>query len=286
MQIKDLLPLAAAELAHLPNPRLEAELLLAYLLKVNRTRFIAFPEEELPPQEVARFKRVLARRKEGEPLAYITGFKEFYGVNFRVTKETLIPRDDTEIIVDAALERIPDKAVWESKHSEPFKILDLGTGSGAIALAVKKYRPDIEMTAVDFHPKTLEIAQENAERNRLNIEFIKSDWFTALPERSFNMILSNPPYIDPIDTHLEGDGVKFEPKRALIAEKKGLADLYTIIEKAPRYFKTSGWLLLEHGYDQRVALQKKMAEIDYTEIKTLQDYSGNDRVTLSLFSSL
>ncbi len=283
MKIEDLLPRAAAQLSHLTHPRLEAELLLAHLLKVNRTRFIAFPEERITPEQLEAFKNIVERRKAGEPLAYITGIKEFYGLTLEVTPDTLIPRDDTEIIVEAAFAKI-EQIREKIEASSPLSLLDLGTGSGAIALAVKKHFPDITMTAVDLHPKTLAIAEKNAKNNNLQIEFIESDWFSALGERRFDIILSNPPYIDPIDPHLTGDGVKFEPTRALIADQKGLADLYHIIEIAPRYFKGGGWLLLEHGYDQKSALQEKMLNIGYRHIETLKDYGGNDRVTLGYYS--
>ncbi|PWD82964.1 peptide chain release factor N(5)-glutamine methyltransferase [Ignatzschineria cameli] len=266
-------------LAHLPSPQFEAELLLSYLLDRNRSYLIAFPEKALSSSMIEAYRQLLMRRAAGEPFAYISGEKEFYGLQFTVNQETLIPRDDTEVIVEAALERIPITV------ESAFSLLDLGTGSGAIALAIKKYRPDIEVTAVDYYPQTLKVAAQNAQRNNLDIEFIESNWFSALPKASYHLILSNPPYIDPIDPHLEGDGVKYEPKQALIAADKGLSDLFHLIENAPLYFKESGWLLLEHGFDQGVILREKMAQVGYQSIETRQDYGGNDRVTLGFYSS-
>lgn len=277
MTIIDAILEGRAQLTHLPSPQFEAELLLSYLLKRNRSYLIAFPEKVLSPTLIEQYRQLLIRRAAGEPFAYISGEKEFYGLQLTVNEETLIPRDDTEVIVEAALERIPITV------ENAFSLLDLGTGSGAIALAIKKYRPDIEVTAVDYYPQTLKVAAQNAQRNNLDIEFIESNWFSALPKASYHLILSNPPYIDPIDPHLDGDGVKYEPKRALIAEDSGLGDLFHLIENAPYYFKDSGWLLLEHGFDQGKVLQQKMAERGYQSIETRKDYGGNDRVTLGFY---
>lgn len=279
MTIADAILEGRRQLAHLPSPQFEAELLLSYLLDRNRSYLIAFPEKALSSSMIEAYRQLLMRRAAGEPFAYISGEKEFYGLQFTVNQETLIPRDDTEIIVEAALELIPEMA------DQHFSLLDLGTGSGAIAMAIKKNCPKITVTAVDYYRETLAIAAQNAKRNNLTINLIESHWFTALPKASYDLILSNPPYIDPIDPHLEGDGVKYEPKRALIAADKGLSDLFHLIENAPLYFKESGWLLLEHGFDQGVILREKMAQVGYQSIETRQDYGGNDRVTLGFYSS-
>ena len=278
MTIEDALILGKEALKSLPSPQFEAELILAYALDVNRSYLIAFPEREIDTETHARFLSLIERRKNGEPFAYITGEREFYGLSFKVNSETLIPRDDTEVIVDAALSLIP------TALESPFSLVDLGTGSGTIALAIKSIRPDIKVTAVDYYATTLKIAEENAKNNQLEIHFQQSDWFQSLPKSAFDMIISNPPYIDPIDQHLEGDGVKFEPKHALIADNQGLSDLFHLIETAPNYFKHSGWLLLEHGYDQRAVLQQKMQETGYQNIQTIKDYGGNDRVTLGFYT--
>ncbi|PWD81838.1 peptide chain release factor N(5)-glutamine methyltransferase [Ignatzschineria ureiclastica] len=278
--IAEALTLGAEKLQHLPNPPFETTLLLAFSLKVNRSYLIAFPEKEITQETYQQYLNRLERRANGEPFAYITGEREFYGLSFQVNQETLIPRDDTEIIVDQALSLMPQATQTD------YRLLDLGTGSGAIALALKKCRPDITVTAVDYYETTLKIAIANGERNQLEINWRQSDWFSALPQHHFDMIVSNPPYIDPLDQHLEGDGVKFEPKRALIAHDNGLADLYHIIDTAPNYFRKEGYLLLEHGYDQREALQLRMQERGYREIRTVKDYGNQDRVTIGFFPRL
>ncbi len=275
--IAEALTQGAEKLQNLPNPPFETALLLAHTLKVNRSYLIAFPEKTLSTEAYQYYCVVLERRAQGEPFAYITGEREFYGLSFTVNQETLIPRDDTEIIVDQALTLIPQNI------SSDYHLLDLGTGSGAIALALKKCRPDITITAVDYYETTLMIAKANGERNQLEINYLQSNWFSNIPKQHFDMIVSNPPYIDPLDQHLEGDGVKFEPKRALIAPENGLADLYHLIDNAPEYFRQGGYLLLEHGYDQREALQLRMQARGYREIKTVKDYGGQDRVTIGFF---
>lgn len=279
MIIEEALKIGKEALSALPSPQFETELLLSYVLKVNRSYLIAFPEKKLDEALITQFQTLLARRKKGEPFAYIAGEREFYGLSFIVNQETLIPRDDTEVIVDAALSLIPETLDIDT----PFSLVDLGTGSGTIALAIKSIRKDIHVTAVDYYHATLKVAQQNAQNNQLDVQFIQSNWFENLPLAAFDMIVSNPPYIDPVDHHLDGDGVKFEPKRALVADQKGLSDLYHLIKTAPKYFKSSGWLLLEHGYDQREALQAKMTEQGYTQVKTIKDYGNNDRVTLGYF---
>lgn len=279
MTIEEALNLGKEALHMLPSPQFEASLLLSHAMNVNRSTLIAFPERVLSEDQALRFHSFIERRKKGEPFAYITGECEFYGLSLIVNTETLIPRDDTEVIVDQTLLRIPEVL------DAPFSILDLGTGTGAIALALKSIRPDVTVTAIDYYKETLKIAQQNAERNKLDVTFIQSNWFSNAPKKSFNIIVSNPPYIDPIDTHLSGDGVKFEPKRALTADNRGLADLFHLIENAPSYFKNTGWLLLEHGYDQKEALQSKMIECGYSKITTVQDFGGNDRVTMGFYSN-
>lgn len=278
MIIEEALKMGKEALSTLPSPQFEAELLLSYLLKVNRSYLIAFPEKALHEEIQTQYEILLKRRQEGEPFAYICGEREFYGLSLKVNQETLIPRDDTEVIVDAALSLIPEKL------TTPFSLIDLGTGSGTIALAIKNMRQDVDVTAVDFYAETLKIAKHNAQEHQLDIHFIESNWFVNVPQKAFDIIVSNPPYIDPIDQHLDGDGIKFEPKRALIADNSGLADLYHLIETAPLHFNNKGWLLLEHGYDQKIPLQAKMQEMGYQEIKTLQDYGGNDRVTMGYYS--
>lgn len=277
MTIEEALRLGKEALKQLPSPQFEAEMLLCHAMNTSRSTLIAFPERTLSDEMIELYQTLLQRRETGEPFAYITGEREFYGLNLIVSPETLIPRDDTEIIVDQALNHIP------TNNEQCFRLLDLGTGTGAIALAIKSTRPDIDVTALDYYEETLKVAQKNAKHNKLDVTFIQSNWFSNAPKNYFDMIVSNPPYIDPVDHHLDGDGVKFEPKRALIADNRGLSDLFHLIETAPSHFRTSGWLLLEHGYDQKDALQSKMQEIGYSKIQTIQDYGGNDRVTMGFY---
>ncbi|MDG9729795.1 peptide chain release factor N(5)-glutamine methyltransferase [Ignatzschineria sp. RMDPL8A] len=278
--IETLLKKGQIRLAHLPNPKFEAEVILAHLLKVNRAHFIAFPENKVAEETAIIYDDWLDKRASGLPFAYLTGEKEFYGLTLKVTKDTLVPRDDTEIIVDAALDLIP-----ESDHlNSPWNILDLGTGTGAIALTLKKYRPHCPVTAVDYNPDTLLVAKHNAVQNHLDVTFIQSDWFSNVKGR-FELIVSNPPYIDPLDHHLQDDGVKHEPIRALAAEDRGLADLKTIIKTAPDFLTQNGWLLLEHGYDQGPFLREYMEVVGYQSVQTLKDYGDNNRVTLGQWTT-
>lgn len=273
--IETLLKKGQIRLAHLPNPKFEAEVILAHLLKVNRAHFIAFPERKVAEETAIIYDDWLSKRASGLPFAYLTGEKEFYGLTLKVTEDTLVPRDDTEIIVDAALDLIP-----ENDHlNTPWNILDLGTGTGAIALTLKKYRPHCPVTAVDYNPDTLLVAKHNAVKNHLDVTLIQSDWFSNVKGR-FELIISNPPYIDPLDHHLQDDGVKHEPIRALAAKDRGLADLKTIIKTAPDFLTPNGWLLLEHGYDQGQFLREFMETVGYQSVQTLKDYGDNDRVTL------
>lgn len=267
------------KLNHLPYPHLEAQLILSEILECNRTYLIAYPEKNLPPLLYQKYQRWIDARALGKPLAYLTGEKEFYGLLFEVNESTLIPRDDTEIIIDAALERIPS--------NQSSNLLDLGTGSGAIAITLKKERPTLSVTAIDYQEETLAVAKRNAKRHQLSINFLKSDWFQSIPNSmKFDFILSNPPYIDPKDhLHLTGDGLKFEPLKALISDHSGYRDLFTIIESAPQYLAPSGgWLLLEHGYQQGETLRKKLALHHYQKIETIKDYGDNERVTLGFYS--
>ncbi len=270
--IAQLLNEGMAVLSHLPTPRREAELILAHLLQVNRSHLIAFPEREIAIDIATQYQIWLQKRANGYPYAYLTGEKEFFGLTLTVNQETLIPRDDTEIITLKALS-LAESIVAPS-------ILDLGTGSGAIALAIKANCHNCHVVALDQSAAALAIAKENASKYQLPITFYQSDWFSALTDERFDLILANPPYIDPKDHHLKGDGIKYEPISALVAAQNGYADLYTIIEEAPKFLKPQGYLLLEHGYNQAMRVQKKLHDSHYHAIETLLDYGGNPRVTI------
>lgn len=250
---------------------LEAQLLLQHVLNVNRTWLITHENDALEPNQQASFEVLLQRRLSSEPLAYILGKREFYGLDLAVTPDTLIPRPDTETLVEAALEKIPDNVNCN--------ILDLGTGSGAIALAIAHNRPQANVVAVDFSQAALKIAQQNSEDLSIaNVSFTHSDWFSALKGQKFDVIVSNPPYIEANDPHLTA--LNFEPTSALISGVDGLDDIRRIAQSALIYLKPQGWLMLEHGYNQATQVQDLLAENGLTDIRTIQDLGGNDRVTI------
>ncbi len=254
--------------------KFEAQLLLQNVLKVNRAWVIAHEEDVLQTNHYNDFQALLARRLAGEPIAYILGSREFYGLNLMVTPDTLIPRPDTETLVEAALAKIPNDAHWS--------ILDLGTGSGAIALAIAKHRPQANVIAVDASNAALEIAEKNARNLDVNnIQFNLGDWFDALEGERFDLIVSNPPYIEQGDEHLIQGDLRFEPTSALASGVDGLDDIRQIVGNSLIYLKPQGWLMLEHGYNQAESVSDLMAENGLVNIATLKDLSNNDRVTIA-----
>ena len=258
---------------------LEANLLLQHILNVNRAWLIAHAEDILTTEQDAIFEALLQRRLNGEPIAHILGSREFFGLNLKVTADTLIPRPDTETLVEAALEKIPKTA--------QARVLDLGTGTGAIALALAKHCPQAHVSAVDFSENALTVARENAENlSTPNVSFMHSHWFSALNNQQFDLIVSNPPYIAEHDPHLTQGDVRFEPKSALTSGADGLNDIRHIIAHAPQHLRPSGWLMLEHGYDQAEAVAKLMAEAGFTEIAHAQDLAGIQRVTFGMVSPM
>ncbi|CAN1488312.1 HemK Methylase of polypeptide chain release factors [Methylophilaceae bacterium] len=252
----------------------EAQLLLQYALGVNRAWLIAHEYDALQPNIQKTFEALLNRRSAGEPIAYIMGRREFYGLDLLVTPDTLIPRADTETLVEAALAKILD-------HSNQ-SILDLGTGTGAIALAVAKHRPKANVVAVDASPAALEVAKNNAASLAItNVRFILSDWYAGLANQRFDLIVSNPPYIVQNDIHLTQGDVRFEPISALTSGADGLDDIRHIVEYCLIYLKPQGWLMIEHGYNQADLVADLMAEVGLVSIETLKDLAGNNRVTMA-----
>lgn len=232
---------------------------------------IAHQDDDVSPELSTTFEGLLSRRIDGEPVAYIIGKREFYGLELRVTPDTLIPRPDTETLVETALHNIPEDT--------PCQVLDLGTGTGAIALAIAKNRPLAHVTAVDQSSAALAIAQDNADTLSIhNVSFLQSDWFSALSEQKFDMIVSNPPYIEAGDPHLQQGDLRFEPRTALASGKDGLDDIRAIIHHAPQYLQAAGWLILEHGYLQAGAVSTILHR-SFSNIRTKQDIAGHDRVT-------
>lgn len=223
---------------------------------------------ELSPVERARFDAMVARRCQGEPVAYITGRRGFWSLELACNSSTLIPRPDTETLVEAALAAAPRNG----------RVHDLATGTGAVALALKKERPDLAVSGSDVAPEAVELARFNAAENRLDVDFFVSSWFERVTER-FDLITANPPYIAAGDEHLAQGDVRFEPRGALVAGDNGLADLKFIIAHAPEYLLPGGRLLLEHGYDQKEPVQSFFSQHGYAEVATLKDLGGNFRVT-------
>lgn len=257
------------------SPALDAELLLAHCLKKSRTYCHTWPEHELTPSEQDCFKQVMALRKDDYPVAYILGKKSFWTFEVAVTPDVLIPRPETELLVEVALEKLA-----EIKNP---KILDLGTGSGVIALALASERPDALIVACDSSKKALDVAQRNA--NQLNlerqIEFKKSNWLSEInPKSVFDLIVSNPPYIEPDDPHLKLT-IKHEPIAALVANDKGMSDIYAIIKQSQNYLNKNGWLILEHGYDQGLKVKNAFEQYAFTHAKNREDLANLTRITLA-----
>ncbi len=251
--------------------RLDAEVLLARILGKPRSHLYAWPEREVGPDELRDFRAILHRRLEGVPVAYLTGHREFWSLPLQVTPETLIPRPETETLVELALERIPPDTPW--------RIADLGTGTGAIALAISRERPLCRIIATDISGKALAIAASNAALLALyNMRFIQGNWLEALDRGTFDMILSNPPYIADSDPHLQRGDVAFEPRRALVSGADGLDDVRTIVRDARMALRPGGWLLLEHGHDQRRGVLELLRKHDYQSISGFSDAAGIDRV--------
>ncbi|RLM22854.1 protein-(glutamine-N5) methyltransferase, release factor-specific [Brenneria alni] len=254
------------------NPKRDAEVLLSFVTGKGRTFLLAFGETLLTDAEQQQLDELLIRRINGEPIAYLTGEREFWSLSLSVSPATLIPRPDTECLVEQALQRLP---------SRPSSILDLGTGTGAIALALASERPDCRVTGVDIQPDAVDLAIHNADQLSItNARFLLSDWFSSLSQERFALIVSNPPYIDADDVHLSQGDVRFEPASALVAAEEGLADLRFIIENAVGHLLPDGWLLLEHGWQQGAAVRELLRDRGFERIETCQDYGSNDRVSL------
>ncbi len=256
------------------SPRLDIEIFLTHILNQNRTWLLTWSDNELTVEQAKTFDAFFQRRLLGEPVAHIIGQREFWSLPLSVNNSTLIPRPDTELLVEAVLGLFPD--------DQPRRLLDLGTGTGAIVLALAHEKKRWQCVGVDRELAAVELAEKNRQQLQLpNVNILQSDWFAALTdEPPFDVIVSNPPYIDPTDEHLTQGDVRFEPLSALIADNQGLADLEFIIAHAPKYLTTGGWLLVEHGYDQGAAVRDLFAANQFDELNTFRDYGGNERVTV------
>jgi release factor glutamine methyltransferase len=267
---------SVVRLAGSATPQLDAELLLAAVLGISRTQLRTWPDRPVAAAPSTEFDTLVTRRAAGEPVAYLLGQQEFWSLQLRVTTATLVPRPETELLVDMALTRLPRDA--------RLIVADLGTGSGAIALALAHERPHCRIVATDNSPAALAVASDNAARlNAGNVDFVHGNWLEPLAGQRFAVIVSNPPYVAPDDPHLRDDGLRFEPATALIATDHGLADLRNIITTAHKYLEAGGSLLLEHGYDQGHAVRSLLADNGYRGIETVKDGAGIERVTMAVF---
>ena len=275
--IRDTLNHAATHLAtRHESAMFESELLLAHALEKNRTYLHTWPERELSEAQLTRFTHLIERRLQGEPAAYITGEREFWSLPLEVTPDTLIPRPETELLVELALEQIP--------ADQRFNIADLGTGSGAIALALASERPLSDIHAVDFSADALAVAERNRSRHALNnVTLHCGSWLAPLTEQRLQVIVSNPPYIREDDRHLNEGDLPFEPRSALVAMDKGLDDIRTIIDHSRAQLTDDGWLLIEHGYDQSNDVAQLFEQHGYHNITPHHDLSGQPRVVVGQY---
>ena len=254
------------------SARIEIQCLLQHVLNVPRAWLLAHSEHYPNETEQTHYHELLQRRLRGEPVAYLLGEREFFGLMFKVTPATLIPRPETELLVELALPRIPQQGLC--------RVLDLGTGSGAIALALAHARPDVEVLGCDASTTALAVAHANAQQLAIaNAAFIHSDWFEALAAQKFNIIVSNPPYIAAGDPHLARGDVRFEPISALVSGGDGLHDIRHIAAHAPDYLEPGGWLLLEHGYDQAAQVRELLQQAGFDDVFSACDLAGIERVS-------
>ncbi|MBZ2206153.1 peptide chain release factor N(5)-glutamine methyltransferase [Massilia soli] len=259
----------AALQSGLPLEPLENRILLCHALGLTRVGLITQSERAITQAEADALGALVARRLHGEPIAYIVGRREFFGLDFLVTGAVLIPRPDTELLVELALERLAPQG----------RVLDMGTGSGAIAVALAHTRRDAQVTALDVSPAALDVARQNAVTHGARVRLVQSDWFGAIEGERFDMVVSNPPYIASGDDHLSQGDLRFEPAGALTDHADGLSALRTIVKGAPAHLEAGGWLLMEHGYDQAQQVRDLLTAHGYDEVASWRDLAGIERVT-------
>lgn len=277
--IHSLLNTASQQLNNISDsPTLDAEILLSFILRKDRSHLTAWPEKELDESHCQQFKVLVNKRYAGHPIAYLTGTREFWSRPFTVNTDVLIPRPDTELLIELALLALPE--------NKTLSVLDLGTGSGAIAITLAAERPKLTVTATDASEKALTLAKENAKQlGCTTIAFHHGHWFKPLAGQHYDLIVSNPPYIAPNDPHLAQGDIRFEPQQALIADNQGLADIQIITDHARQHLKAGAPLLIEHGYDQQVRVQDLFKRFNYDKIQTHNDLAGNPRVTTGIYNT-
>ncbi len=258
------------------SARLDIEIILCHILQKNRTWLFTWPDKTLTVEQSDVFNAFFLRRKNGEPVAHIVGQREFWSLPLAVNNSTLIPRPDTELLVETSLELFAQDTAEQCRDC-----LDLGTGTGAIVLALASEKPRWQLLGVDKSADAVALAEQNrAQLNFNQVQIRQSDWFAQIKSQHFDVIVSNPPYIDPQDPHLEQGDVRFEPRSALIANNRGLADIELIIREGWNYLRNDGWLLLEHGYDQGAAVRDLLSARGFVAVETRRDLGGNERVSL------
>ncbi len=272
MTIAKLLQSATAANHLSDSPELDCELLLCFVLGVAPSYLKTWPERQVSDDHREQFDGLLQRRVAGQPVAYLIGSQGFWSLDLEVSPATLIPRPETELLVEAALElSLPEQA----------SVLDLGTGTGAIALALATERSDWKVSAVDLQQQAVDLAERNRQRYKLNnVTLFASDWFAAIPPQRFDLIVSNPPYIEANDPHLSQGDVRFEPASALVSGDDGLDDLRLVCSQSVGYLADSGWLVLEHGFDQGAAVRELLDRAGFVLVETRQDLNGCERITL------
>ena len=273
MNIVDALFYGQEILVNSESPEIDAQVLLCHVLNCQTTYLHTWPDRSIEEEQQIQYKQLIAKRKQGHPIAHLIGQRGFWSLDLKVTSDTLIPRPDTELLVTLALDKLKSNML----------IADLGTGTGAIALSLAIEHPTARIIATDYSKAALDIAKQNAQNNNIyNVSFWQGSWLTAVADNSLDMIVSNPPYIEQNDPHLSQGDVRFEPMSALTSGVDGLDDIRIIIQQAHLRLKNSGWLLIEHGYHQAKQVQQLFHEAKFTEIASHQDCGGNDRVTMGL----
>lgn len=270
--IQSALSRGAASLPDSESPRLDAECLLAHVMNCNRSYFIAWPDKALSDEQRSRFEQLLRKRQQGEPVAYLLGSREFWSLDLAVSETTLIPRPETETLVQYILERF--------NGQQQLRVLDAGTGSGAIAIALASEQPGWDITACDIDPDSVLLASNNANRLGFSINFVTSDWFSRISDRDFDVIVSNPPYIADTDPHLQQGDLRFEPRRALASGPEGMDDIEQLCQQAPRHLASKGVLVVEHGYNQSAQVHACFSKHGYHNIEQHKDLAGHVRMTV------